>query len=215
MREKNESGMVMIEATYCILISIIVAIMLISFSFLAYQKTMFSIAVNDVAENVAQTYKYRNIKNNQNIQKQDIKGVGVYRYWFNAQKFAYASNTKAATLTENMLRNGSLAYKKSSNGVKVRRVVDDIGRSHLEVTVRYTYSFFLGNVLNLIGQNGTQTFEKTVYVESVDVASYINTVKITKYAIDKAGHAIDQIIKITPIIKNSIQIIRNLQDLID
>ena len=98
MSKKNESGMVMLEATYCILISIIVAIMLISFSFLAYQKTMFSIAVNDVAENIAQTYKYKNIQSNENIQIQDITGVGVYRYLFRAGGFEQASQKRFFSL---------------------------------------------------------------------------------------------------------------------
>ena len=112
-------------------------------------------------------------------------------------------------------RKGSLAYEKSKDGVTVRRVVDDIGRSHLEVTVKYTYSFLFSNVLNLIGQSGTQTFEKTVYVESVDVTSYINTVKVTKYAIDKIGEVEDGLLGFTGIVENAISLIKNTIDLLD
>jgi hypothetical protein len=64
-------------------------------------------------------------------------------------------------------------------------VVDDIGRRHYEVTVRNKYSFLLGELLNVIGQEEQQVVEATVYVESYDVLNYVNTVKFTKYGIDK------------------------------
>ena len=83
------------------------------------------------------------------------------------------------------LTKSSLAKEDGGLSVNVETIVDDIGRRHYEVTVKQSYSFLLGDLLNFIGRTETQTIERTVYVESVDVLNYINTVKVTKYGIDK------------------------------
>lgn len=184
MTAKNERGAVMLESTYCILISVFVLMFLLSFGFLLYQKTLVTIVANDVAEEVSQTYKLRNVADSSSVSLSDISGVGKYRYLFFADSFESRNEAKALTIANARLTKTSLAEAEGSLNVNVETVVDDIGRRHYEVTVTQRYSFLLGDFLSLIGQMDTQTISETVYVESSDVLSYINTVKVTKYGLE-------------------------------
>ena len=185
MTGKNERGAVMLESTYCILISVFVLMFLLSFGFLLYQKTLVTIVANDVAEEVSQTYKLRNVADSSSVSLSDISGVGKYRYLFFADSFESKNEAKALTIANARLTKTSLAEAEGILNVDVETVVDDIGRRHYEVTVTQRYSFLLGDFLSLIGQTDTQTISETVYVESSDVLSYINTVKVTQYGLEK------------------------------
>ena len=185
MRVQKERGAVMLESTYCILISIIMFFFLMSLGFFLYQNTVVSIVANDVAEEVSQTYKLRNVSDSSAVTPTDICGVGKYRYLFFSDSFNSKNEAKAASLANVRLTKSSLAKEDGGLSVNVETIVDDIGRRHYEVTVKQSYSFLLGDLLNFIGRTETQTIERTVYVESVDVLNYINTVKVKKYGIDK------------------------------
>lgn len=185
MEAKNERGAVMLESTYCILISVFVLMFLLSFGFLLYQKTLVTIVANDVAEEVSQTYKLRNVSDSSSVSLSDISGVGKYRYLFFTDSFDSKNEAKAITIANARLTKTSLAEAEGGLDVDIETVVDDIGRRHYEVTVTQRYSFLLGDFLSLIGRTDTQTISETVYVESSDVLSYINTVKVTQYGLEK------------------------------
>ncbi len=185
MKIKNERGAVMLESTYCILLAILVLIFLISFGFFLYQKTTVTIVANEIAEEVAHTYKLRNVKDSSLVSKADVSGVGKYRYLFFAGSYDSKNETKAKNLGTVRLTKSAVAKDEGKLSVEIETVVDDIGRRHYEVTVKQKYAFLLGNFLSVIGQKDVQTIEKTVYVESVDVLSYVNTVKVTKYGLKK------------------------------
>lgn len=185
MKIKDERGAVMLESTYCVLISILVLMFMMSFGFFLYQKTTVTIVTNEIAEEVTQTYKLRNVADSSSISSSDISGVGKYRYLFFADSFNSKNEAKATTLANVRLTKTSLAKQEENLSVDVETVVDDIGRRHYEVTVKQKYSFMLGDLLSVIGQRDVQTLEETVYVESVDVLNYVNTVKVTQYGINK------------------------------
>lgn len=189
MKIKDERGAVMLESTYCILISIFVLMFMLSFGFFLYQKTTVTIVANEIAEEVSQTYKLRNVTDSSSILPEDISGIGKYRYLFFADDFNSKNEIKAITLANVRLTKTALAEEEGNLSVNVETVVDDIGRRHYEVTLKQKYSFLLGELLSIIGQQDTQTLEKTVYVESVDVLNYVNTVKFTKYGLNKAKEA--------------------------
>ena len=62
MKIKDERGAVLLESTYCILISIIVLMFMVSFGFFLYQNTVVTIVANEAAEEVSQTYKSLELK---------------------------------------------------------------------------------------------------------------------------------------------------------
>ncbi|MFV0364022.1 MAG: hypothetical protein ACK5LL_13205 [Suipraeoptans sp.] len=185
MRYKDERGALMLEVTYCISLAIIVLAFLLSFGFFVYQKTVARVVANEVAEEVIQTYKLRNITDSTEITSEEIKGIGKYRYIFFSSSFESKNETKVQTLTDVRLSKTALAKKNGGLTVDIETVVDDIGRRHYEVSIKQQYSFMLGDLLNAVGQDGVQMIEETVYVESVDVLNYVNTVKNTKYGLKK------------------------------
>lgn len=185
MKSGNERGAVMLEAVYCVLLIIIVFMFMMSFGFFLYQKTMISIVTNEIAEEVAQTYKLRNVTYNSTVTLSDISGVGKYRYLFFTSSFESKNKAKAYSFADMRLSKTSLAQEEGGLTVDIETVVDDIGRRHYEITVKQRYSFLLGDLLNFIGQSGMQELQATSYVESIDVLNYVNTVKVTKYGINK------------------------------
>ncbi len=182
---QNERGAIVLESTYCILFAAIMLVFLMSFGFFLYQNVMVTVVANEVAEEVSQTYKLRNVTDSSSVSEADVSSVGKYRYLFFADRFETKNETKAKNLANVRLSKTSLAEDEGALHVDVEPVVDDIGRRHYEVTVRQRYSFMLGKLLSFVGQRDIQTLEKTVYVESSDVLHYINTVKTTQYGINK------------------------------
>jgi len=185
MGTKNERGTVMLESTYCILACIIVILFLMSFGFFLYQQTVVSITANEVAAEVAQTYKLKQVEDSASVTADDIVEVGKYRYLLFKGSFNRANERKAKNLAEVRLSLSSLAKEESGVTVDVKMIPDDIGRRHFQVTVSQKYSFLLGGVLSLIGQEDAQKIEATAYVESFDVLNYMNTIKAARYGLDK------------------------------
>ena len=185
MKIRKECGSVMLESTYCILISVIVLMFIMSFGFFLYQHTVVTIVANEVAEEVAQTYKLRNVTDSSTVTSSDISGIGKYRYLFFSDSFNTKNEAKLTTLANVRLTKTSLNEMDGRIKINVETVVDDIGRRHYEVTVSQRYTFLLGGLLSFIGQSDSQIIERTSYVESPDVLNYVNTVKATQYGIDE------------------------------
>lgn len=182
---KDEGGAVMLESTYCILVAILVLMFMVSFGFFLYQNAVVTIVANELAEEVSQTYKLRNVVDSSSLTASDISGIGKYRYLFFADSFNSKNEAKLKNLANIRLSKTSLAKKDGSITVNVETIVDDIGRRHYEVSVTQKYSFLLGDLLSFIGQKDTQTISRTIYVESSDVLSYVNTVKTTNYGLNE------------------------------
>ncbi len=185
MKLKNERGAVMVESIYCLLLAIFVLIFFLSFGFFLYQKTIVTIIANEVAEDVSQTYKLRNVNDASTITVDDIEGIGKYRYLLFSNNFNSKNKQKAKNATKNRLTQTALAENKGDLSIDIKPIVDDIGRRHYKINVKQKYSFLLGGILKVIGQEDTQIVESTVYVESMDVLNYINTVKTTQYGLEK------------------------------
>lgn len=185
MNLKDEHGVVILEATYCIVLAIFVLMFLLSFGFFLYQNTMVSIVANEIASEISQTYKLRDVSDSSSVTPANIDGIGRYRYLLHESDFNAKNELKARNLASTRLQQTTMAKETGTLQVDIKTVVDDIGRRHYEVTVRQRYTFLLGDLLELIGQHEIQTVEATAYVESSDVLSYVNTVKLTQYGMEK------------------------------
>ena len=69
--------------------------------------------------------------------------------------------------------------------VEVKQLSDGWYRQHYEITVSKKYSLLLGKMLSVIQQKDVQTMSTTVYVESVDVLNYTNSVRLEKFALNE------------------------------
>ena len=186
MREKidDESGVVMIEATYCITVCIIVAMFFISFGFYLYQNSTMGIVANEVAEETALTYKYKDAASSSNITLRDIKSVGKFRYMFFSGSFHTRSEERANNIVDQRLTKTALAHINGSPTVKVEVVADTIGRNHYKVTISQRYHFLFADMLKWVGINPYAEISAASYSAGVDVLSYTNTVRNTQFVCD-------------------------------
>ena len=182
---KNEQGAIMIESVFGITVSIIIMAFLLSFGFYLYQHTMVNIVANEIAEEVAMTYKFRDVDDCAEISISDIQNIDRYRYFLFAGQYDSANESKGTSLANIRLSKTSLAHFKSTPKVEIEAIGDDLGRMHYEVTLTQNYEFMMGDILSLIGRTNVETLSATVYVESVDVSNYINTVKLANYGLKK------------------------------
>lgn len=186
----NEKGTVILEGVFGVFVSIIVMTFFLSLGFYMYQQTMVNIVANEIAEEVVMTYKYCDVDDCSEITIDKVKNLGRYRYLLFAGKYDKANEQKGTTLSNVRLSKTSLAQSDSAPKLTIDKVGDDVGRMHYEVTLTQNYKFMLGGILGLIGRSDTETISTTVYVESVDVSNYINTVKMTNYGLDKFTGAV-------------------------
>ncbi len=174
----------MVESTWCILLALFVCLFFISFGFVLYQRTVVTIAANDIAEDIALTYKLQNVPDAGNVSMADAYSVGKYRYLFFADDFNTANDSKATALARTRLRAGAMAQSAGYASVDVEKYSDDIGRFHLTVTVKQRYHFLFGDLLSVIGQQDTQMIEASVNVMGTDMVYYANTLHNISYVTD-------------------------------
>lgn len=198
---KNERGTVMLEGVFGVFVSIIVMAFLLSFGFYLYQQTMVDIVANEVAEEVVMTYKFRDVDDCSEITLDKVKNLGRYRYFLFAGQYDSANEQKGTTLANVRLSKTSLSKANSAPKVEIEKVGDDLGRMHYEVTLTQNYEFMMGDILSLVGLNDAETISTTVYVESVDVSNYINTVKMTNYGLKKFSGAVPLLNTVNSVIK--------------
>jgi len=61
--------------------------------------------------------------------------------------------------------------------VDVKRVADDSGRYHLEISVEQRYGFLMGDILSRMGLSDAKTVKSTVYVAGTDMLYYTNMIR--------------------------------------
>lgn len=198
---KDECGTVMLEGVFGVFVSIIVMAFLLSFGFYLYQQTMVDIVANEVAEEIVMTYKFRDVNDCSEITLDKVQNLGRYRYFLFAGQYDRANEQKATTLADVRLSKTSLAKIDSTPNVQIEKVGDDLGRMHYEVTLSQNYEFMMGEILSFVGLKDAETISTTVYVESVDVSNYINTVKMTNYGLKRFSGAVPLMNTVNSVIK--------------
>jgi len=186
-REKGEDGTVMIEWSIGMLLGILIVVFFIGFSMYLYQNAMFHVTANEIAEKVAENYKYDESKQNLDlVSEQNITDIGVYRYWGSKNTARVdAANNRASNFLNNRLTKVSLAKSQGGIHCEVTRYLDDIGRHHIEVKMDKDYSFLFGGILKAVGIKETENLHATVVTTDYDALQYVHFVKFTKYAVDK------------------------------
>lgn len=186
-KKNNESGMIMLEGTFCILICLLVTLLLMSLGFYLYQRVMVTVVTNEVAATVAETYKLPNVENSANITLSDVQHTGLFRYLFNGKRYVKANENKATRYANARITKTSLAAIKRGPTVSISAINDDVGRYHYKVVVSQNYTFLFGELLKMIGIDTTQDISSTSYVRGVDILHYVNAVRTVKYFTSARG----------------------------
>ena len=175
-----------IEATLCMIATMVVLIMIMCFGFVVYQHAMVGIVANQAAEEIAVTYKLQNVPDSSSVTLEDVTEVGKYRYWSShIGDFESANESKLSIYAQSRLTQTSLAIDNGGYDVSVERVADDIGRAHYEIKVTNEYTHLFEYVFTAFGQEPPTVLSATSYVADNDILSYYNTVNTTKYVCGK------------------------------
>lgn len=189
----DEAGEIMIESMIIVLMTTFILIFLISLGFLLYQRCLVSTVANEVAAEVAQTYRYTGIMdeeiNSPEAMHSAVDGIKKYRYLFSWGAMESDNGEKAESYTIERLKKTSFAAVDSGPNVEIKTVNMDIGRRYVQVTVEVKYSIFWGGALKAFGMEDAYVISSTAYAECNDISSYINTVKFTKYACNRVDGA--------------------------
>ena len=180
---KDERGTIVIEASYCMCVVILCLGLLLSLGIYMYQRAMFNIVANQIAEEVAMTYKFGDgVDDCSNIELSDVTSVKMFRYWFHRDNdFKTIRAAKATAIAEQRLTASSFATSEGDISVEVKSYADDLGRAHYSVKLSRPYNFVLGKFLSILGQEETQNLETTVFVSGSDISGYFNKINTTKY----------------------------------
>ena len=182
---RNESGAIMLEATFCLIACIVVILMIMSFGFIVYQRSMMGIVANQVAEEVAVTYKLRTVTDSSDVSESDVVGVGKYRYFLHSNDFVEDNCTKLSLLAQTRLTKTSLANDAGGFNVSIERKADDIGRAHYVIVVTNKYTYLFEGIFSTLNIDAANTLTATSYVADTDILSYVNTKNTTDYIISK------------------------------
>ena len=187
MNNKNrESGTMMIEATYCFFMCTVCMMFFLAFGFYLYQKVNVRIVANEIAEDIATSYKYTEETDNSNLTEDDLEGVSFFRYSNVAligdgEKVRSAKETLADGIIGTRLAGSALAHRIGDADVSLETVKDDVGRYHYKVTVTQQYGFLFQNILKWTGQDPSEKFSATAYSAGVDATTYIYGLKTRQF----------------------------------
>lgn len=208
MRRDKEHGAIIIEATYCIAIIIIVMVFVLSLAFYLYQHVMVKIVANEVAEEAAHIYKMSSASNSSSISRTDVVNTKRYRYIFHNDDLKTSCRLKMHIYASDRLATSSLAVRESGVICTIETTTDDIGRRHYTVTVKQNYKFMLGELLEVFGLQGKSVITAEAQSVGIDMLSYMNTVKTTKYGIDK----LQSNSSLLSLVNNVIELISSIMD---
>lgn len=180
----NESGVLILEATFGLFITMVVMMFLLSIGLLLYQRVLVTVVANQTANDIAQVYKLWDVSDNGSLTKEDVTDIKIFR-GFRKDKFDAKNTKKAYAYISSRLKQTSLAPPDGMLDVTVETVHDDIGRNHYEITVTQKYVFLFGDILNMMGLRGYDEISTVSRVEAKDMTGYISTVKLYKYLAKK------------------------------
>ena len=183
---KDEDGTIMLESVFCILATIIVLMMVMVMGFLVYQHAMMGIVANEVAENIAVSYKFPEMEDASNVSKYRVTLFQRYRETpVAAELIRYTNEKTLQKSAQTRLTNSSLAIDSGGYNVSLERIYDDIGRYHYKITVKNKYTFFFGEVLSILGIKETERLQATSYVAGTDALGITNLSDTTVFVTGK------------------------------
>lgn len=183
--KRNESGMILLEAVFCMIIVVIVMLMILGLGFAVYQHAVVEIVANETAEEVSKTYKLRNSPSSSDVNDFDVTTPSMYRYVFSEKKYTSKAISRAKQFAEERIGLTNLAEKKNDMNISVEVIRDSVGRRHYQITVSQKYGFLAGKLLQSIGLWEEKTISCTAYSAGVDVSHHVNAINNYKYIVNE------------------------------
>ena len=179
----NQRGEVMLESSF-ILVSVIILLMaLLSISFMFYQEAMMTSVANEIAADVAKNYKFTEMDiGDSTITLDDANSVKMFRMSFGKNSLERAHENRAEDYAEWRIGAATLGLDSEDIEVDCEVTSSGIGRAYVKVTVSQKSTFFLSEILGMVGiMDENSMFSSTAYAECVDLMGYTSMVNFTEY----------------------------------
>ena len=183
----RQSGEIMLEASFILVIVIILMLAILSIGFLIYEKVMLVSAANDLAATIAENYKFVGMElGEREIGVDDVAAEKMYRLWFAVPSMESRYKIHADEYAENTVSKLSLGVGGGEPTIDECDIqVDGFGRAHVIVKISAEREIFLGGVLESLGIADRETlFSAQATADCVDITGYAGVVKFASFVCD-------------------------------
>ena len=175
--KENTSGVIMLESLIVVTVTVFLLFFILAAFSTMFQRFNIQIIANETAARLAQTYEY-SLKADSitgDITLDDAVNVDPYRY-FKGEELASATQRKAKEYASGRLKKTTFTKDVSEPSIASEVISDSLGRRHLEVTIKGSYSVPFGDILGYFGFEEINDYSTVAYADCIDLSNYINTV---------------------------------------
>ena len=208
----DDNAEIMLESTIVMIITLFVLIAMISVGFLFYQQAMINTVASDVAVEIASNYKMTD--SDIGSESSSYKKIKLYRTSFAVTGMINLHKARAEKYRPERVKLTSLGiYDKEPWVDDFDICIDNVGRLHVEVTVKMECSILFDGALKYFGIiDSMPAFSATGRAECLDVTAYASHVQFLEYISNKISESGGNI---SSILDNIIKIVNNVKDIGD
>ncbi|MBR6405559.1 MAG: pilus assembly protein [Lachnospiraceae bacterium] len=196
----SSGGEVMLESVLVLAIVLIMACALLGMGIFFYQQAVLQISANEAASYIAAGYKYAGKSSagkdltDTRISEQEIRDVRVYRTLFKLNnrngiwpRVRHYYDDRLSLFSLNPAESGL------SQPMSIRLITDNIGRIHVEVTLKTRISSAAGSLLYRLGiyDSPEPVLQATGRAEVLDITGYGSDVRFLNYVCNKINDSDD------------------------
>ena len=209
----DDSAEVMLESIIVMIITLFVLIAMISLGFLFYQQAMLNNIAEELAVEIGSSYKLTENDIGDSSSYHDLK---LYRTSFAVSGMVSAHKKRAENYLPDKVRLTTLGiYDKEPWIDDFNITIDNIGRLHVELTVKMECSIPFDEALRyfgIISPDNPPTFSAVGRAECLDVTAYASHVQFLEYIDNKIA---DDNGVVTTILDGIAKIINSIHDIAD
>lgn len=185
---KDEDGAIMLEFAMVMSLVLIVVAFMLGFGFFICQKTMCYTIATETASYIGDSYKYTGLNkiDETEVSGDKMKNLKNYRTSFALLSMRNNSKSKTDKYVKERAKLTSFTPDKSASVKDIQFYSDNIGRTHVKVTVNIESNVLFLNILQAVGLIGkTPDFTATACAECIDITGYASQMSYLKYLGDK------------------------------
>ena len=185
---KDDDGAIMLEFAMVMSLVLIVLAFMLGFGFFICQKTMCYTIATETASYIGDSYKYTGLNkiDETEVPKDKMKNLKNYRTSFALISMRNSSKNKTDAYVKERAKLTSFTPEKSASVKEIKFYSDNIGRTHVKVTVNIESNVLFLNILQTVGlMDETPDFTATACAECIDITGYTSPMSYLKYLGDK------------------------------
>ena len=212
-REGNEEGMIMVEAIYVVVITIVVIFFTINVGVVFHNRMVVTASANEAAASVAEVYNALDKEPfYAYMDATDFKHINPYRYLKYGKSYIDVTERKAKWYASYLTYNSEFAAQRSKNfdDIVTKCEKNKIGQQVLYVTIKRKYPMFDLNPVAFFGLDPDYEVEATGAAVCYDVIHQMNKPAFIdelqdKVADNAVGHTIDNILDTVELVRQALE----------